>query len=105
MSNILETDKNNAMQRAVNYLLHYMYAIKAGDLIPQTPEDLHEKSKILHDMNSFEIVNEEGVLEPVYFREPKDLYCYLAERKTSSEEWQRAFAKYPELKGRDGVKA
>lgn len=104
MSNILESNKNNAMERAVDYLFHYMYAIKASDLIPQTPQDFHEKSKILHNMNSFEVVNEDGVLESVYFRKPEDLYCYLAERKTSSEEWQRAFAKYPELKGRDGIK-
>lgn len=93
-----DLEKGKEVVRAANYLLNYLYAIEADDLITETENDELVKEKILNSLRKFAIIENGELIKTVYFKEYSDLFKYLVDCKASGNIWARAINLFPIVK-------
>ncbi|MDU2109536.1 MAG: hypothetical protein E7E99_02880 [Peptoniphilus lacydonensis] len=91
--------KGKDIVRAANYLLNYLYAIEADDLVARSENDELVKEKILTSLRKFAVIENGELIKIVYFKEYSDLFKYLVDCKASGNVWARAINLYPVVKG------
>ena len=90
--------KGKEIVRAANYLLNYLYAIEANDLVAETENDEEVKKKILNSLRKFAIIENGKLDRTVYFKEYSDLFKYLVDCNASGNIWARAISLFPVIK-------